>query len=217
MRKRVVMFRTASVMLMAANILAILLPVGLLAQTPADCQYDPASPSLNHARQNFKALNYTCADLEGDDFLKIDTLCYEENANAHVLMAAVYYAKLKDSKEKRHKVVEQFAKAFRSYTDWSGDLDIKSTEFISMMEQAKELVDLEIKKPEAPDIDTLAAVPKFDGEGKPWYKQWWAIGLGVGVVVGAVVLLGGGGDEAPDTTLADFPRPPAKEKSKTGK
>jgi len=217
MRKRVVMFRTASVMLMAANILAIFLPTGLPAQTAADCQYDPASPSLDHARQNFKALNYNCAELEVNDFLRIDTLSYEEKANAHVLMAAIYYAKLKDSKEKRQKVVEQFAKAFRSYTDWSGDLDIKSTEFISMMEQAKELVDMEVKKPDVPDIDTMAAIPKLEGEGKPWYTQWWAIGLGVGVVVGAVVLLGGGDEGAPDTALDDFPQPPAKGNAESGK
>ena len=46
-------------------------------------------------------------------------------------------------------------------------------------------------------------------DGKPWYKKWWAIGLGVGVVaVVAVAVGGGGGEDTPpeDTTLPGFPR-----------
>jgi len=211
MNKNVLLSRFTVVVMLISYVIAAILPVGAMAQEAAGCPYDQEAPSLEHARQTFKALNYNCAEMEINDLLKIDTLSLEDKANAHVLMAAVYYAKLKDSKEKRQKVVEQFAKAFRSYTNWSGDLDIKSTEFISMMEQAKELVDMEITAPEKPDLDTLVAVPTLKGEGKPWYKQWWAIGLGVGVVAGAVILLGGGDEAPPDTSLAGFPPPPTKD------
>jgi len=194
-------------------LIVVILPIGALGQAAINCPYDKESPDLEHARQTFKALNYSCAELELNDLLAKPGLSLEEKADAHVLMAAVYYAKLKDSKEKKSKVIEQFAKAFRSYASWSGDLDIKSTEFISMMEQAKTLVDAEIATPEKPDLDTILAVPVKTDQGgkKAWYTQWWAIGLGVGVVVGAVALMGGGGGDdgaANDTTLAGFPDPP---------
>jgi hypothetical protein len=50
-------------------------------------------------------------------------------------------------------------------------------------------------------------------EKKAWYKNWWAIALGVGVVAGAVALAGGGGGDGggttPDQPLPGFPPPPA--------
>ena len=209
MHKRVLLFRFSLTLVLISHLVVMVLPIGVLAQESINCPYDKNAPTLDHARQTFKGLNYNCAELELDDLLKDGSLTLEEKADAHVLMAAVYYAKLKDTKEKRSKVIEQFAQAFRSYADWSGDVDIKSTEFLSMMEQAKSLVNTEIK---TPDIDTLVAIPKLDsGEKKAWYTQWWAIGLGVGVV--AVVLLGGGGSDdpaPPDTTLATFPPLPTK-------
>ncbi len=210
MHKKVLLFRFSMTVVLISYLIVTILPIGVLAQESISCPYDKDAPSLEHARQTFKGLNYNCAEMEINDLLKDESLSLEDKANAHVLMAAVYYAKLKDVKEKRNKVIEQFAKAFRSYADWSGDLDIKSTEFLSMMEHAKSLVGTEIK---APDLDTLVAIPTIDtGEKKAWYTQWWAIGLGVGIVAGAVVLLGGGGDEPPpDTTLATFPRPPTKD------
>jgi len=213
MNKKVLLFRLSMTVVLISYLAATILPAGVLAQESINCPYDSEAPSLEHARQTFKALNYNCAEMEINDLLKDESLSLEEKANAHVLMAAVYYAKLKDAKEKRNRVIEQFAKAFRFYANWSGDLDIKSTEFLSMMEQAKSLVGTEIKAPETPDLDTLVAVPTIGtGEKKAWYKQWWAIGLGVGIVAGAVVLLGGGGDESPpDTTLAAFPLPPTKD------
>jgi hypothetical protein len=211
MHKRILLIRSAATVILISFMIVTVLPVGIMAQATITCPYDSAAPTLDHARQTFKALNYNCAEMEINDLLKKEDLSLEEKANAHVLMAAVYYAKLKDSKEKQHKVIEQFAQAFRSYANWSGDLDIKSTEFLSMMEQAKSLVETEIKVPETPALDTLVAVPVIGGKEKPWYTQWWAIGLGVGVVAGAVILMGGGGEEAaPDTSLAGFPPPPAK-------
>jgi len=208
MHKRVLLYRFSLTLVLISYLVVTVLPIGVLAQESISCPYDKNAPTLNHARQTFKGLNYNCAEMELDDLLKDESLTLEEKADAHVLMAAVYYAKLKDSKEKRSKVIEQFAQAFRSYANWSGDVDIKSTEFLSMMEQAKNLVNTEIK---TPDIDTLIVIPKLDdGKKKAWYTQWWAIGLGVGVVA-AVVLGGGGGDDPPpDTTLATFPPPPTK-------
>jgi hypothetical protein len=65
--------------------------------------------------------------------------------------------------------------------------------------------------------DTLIAEtvePEEVKQGKPWYRKWWALGSGVGVVVvGAVLLLGGGdsadgGGTTETDTLPDFPPPP---------
>lgn len=186
-----------------------------------ECPYDRANPSLENARISFKSLNYRCAEQEIEDFLNKTDLTMEERADAHVLLAAVYYAKSKNEDEKRRLVVNQFKEAFRSYRDWRGELDVSSTEFIEMMNEAKMLVDQEEEEElEAEPVVTPAdeeeeeepvyAQPTI-GEKKPWYKQWWAIALGVGVVAGTVVLVAGGGgdDDGGDGTVIDtLPGPP---------
>ena len=51
-----------------------------------------------------------------------------------------------------------------------------------------------------------------DSEAKPWYRKWWFIGLGAAVVAGTVALIASGGDDAepvPDKPLPGFPDPPA--------
>ena len=111
MHKRILLFRSAIVTSMISYFIVAILPIGALAQATINCPYDKEAPTLAHARQTFKALNYNCAEMEINDLLKQPDLSLEEKADAHVLMAAVYYAKLKDSKEKQTKVVEQFAKA----------------------------------------------------------------------------------------------------------
>jgi len=131
-------------------------------------------------------------------------------------MAAVYYAILKDSSEKRNAVIDQFKAAFKANRNWKGELDIISPEFSGMMKEARNQVDSEKGKSEEPQITqakdtTIAMAPETSARvgGKPWYKQWWAIGLGVGVVAGAIVILaGGGGETATIDTLPPFPPPP---------
>jgi hypothetical protein len=185
-----------------------------------ECPYDRANPSLENARISFKSLDYRCAEQEILDFLGQDGLTIEERADAHVLLAAVYYAKSKNEDEKRRLVVNQFKEAFRAYRDWRGELDISSTEFIEMMNEARVLVDQEEEqeaeeKPvvlpdEEQEKEPTYAKPTI-GEKKPWYKKWWAIALGVGVVAGAVVLAaGGGGDDGGDggTVIDTLPGPP---------
>lgn len=201
----------------------------LLTAQERDCPYDKADPSLDNARISFKSLDYECAEQEIEDFLKKDNITIEERADAHVLLAAVYYARSKDHNEKRELVVEQFKQAFRAYRNWRGELDISSTEFIEMMNAAKVLVDEEgeekpepvkpaVEKP-APPPPTPTTTPTTTiatttGKSKPWYKQWWAYVIGVGIVAGAAVALsGGGGDDGgggvtPADTLPNFPPPP---------
>jgi len=223
-------FRITGVMILACFAHVAVLPAVSWAQ---ECSYDRANPSLDNARISFKSLDYKCAEEEINDFLKLESIPIEQRADAHVLLAAVYYAKSKNDSEKRNLVVDQFKAAFRAYRAWRGELDITSTEFIEMMNAAKALVDEEAAKkpaPVVPPVEEKPAVAKPEvtkpevtkpqaaepakTEGKAWYKKWWAIGLGVGVVALAAVALGGGGDDGggggggTTDSLPGPPRPP---------
>lgn len=90
----------------------LLIPANSPGQTP-DCDYDKNAPSMEHARNSFKALNHICAEAEIIDFINAKAPNLKSKADAHVLLAAVYYGMLKDSQSKRVKVVEQFKQAFR--------------------------------------------------------------------------------------------------------
>ena len=125
-----------------AVMLAVLLPVMAGAQATV-CTYDKKAPSLESARYSLKMTDYTCAELEINDLLALDTLSLELRADAHVLLAAVYYAKLKNESEQRREVLDQFKAAFRVYREWGGELDIKSPKFQELMEQAKQQVEAE--------------------------------------------------------------------------
>lgn len=193
-------FRIIGVILLACFLHMATIPSLSLAQDTG-CSYDRVKPSLENARVSFKSLDYGCAEQEILDYLKLETITIEQRADAHVLLAAVYYAKSKNNNEKRSLVIEQFKKAFEAYRQWRGELDISSTEFIGMMNEAQRQVDEEareaVKPPETPVVEKPAVTETKPAEGqkKAWYKQWWAIGLGVGLVAGAALVLAGGGGE----------------------
>lgn len=201
-------FRSIIVIAILAYI-QTLIPIGALAQVN-DCGYDPANPDLEHARQSFRQINYNCAEQELKDLLAKEDIDLEVKANAHVLLAAVYYTIMRDAQEKEQKVVEQFAEAFRVYQNWSGDLDIKSSRFEELMEKAKTMVEEEEAKAEEAPVEEPPAKMKK----KPWYTKWWAIALGVGVVAVVVVAASGGGGDGGGTAgpLPDFPDTPTKDK-----
>jgi hypothetical protein len=221
MRIRIRYLRTTALIMLLAYSQAAFLPLWSYAQAPG-CEYSQEKPSLDNARKNFKSLNYKCAEMELNDLLKSPDLSLEDKSNAHILLAAVYYAMLKDDSEKKNMVMEQFKAAFKAYREWRGELDIKSPEFVEMMKEAQLLVDTETASQTAieqkPAEDTThheaAAVATAKTGGKVWYKQWWAIALGVGVVAGGVILLAGGGSDETSPAVLDtldtFPDPPGK-------
>lgn len=229
MHKGHLAFRAVALIMMAC-FLNTILPSAISGQT-SGCNYDRNDPSLESARISFKSLNYLCAEEEIEACLQKPDITLEERADAHVLLAAVYYAKVKNEGEKRNRVIEQFKQAFRSYRDWKGELDISSTEFIEMMNEAQKQVDTELRQAEeaaqekekeepvvTPIEPTVNAGTTTAKAAKPWYTKWWAIGLGVGLVAGAVVLAsGGGGDgdgggDGGNEPLPDFPDPPSSKK-----
>ena len=195
---------------------ALLLP-DLLAAQSVDCQYDRTKPSIDSARKNFKITNYVCAEKELKDLLAQESLSIEDKADAHVLLASVYYAMLRNDKNKKTKVTGQFVEAFKAYSAWRGDLDIRSPEFLAMMDEARELVAKQDSAKAAVALETpeTPTVSPPESKSKPWYKKWWVLGLGVGVVAVAAVALTGGGDDGdkeppPDQTLSDFPDTPTR-------
>lgn len=167
----------------------ILTPALLMAQA-IECPYDKSNPTIENARSSFISADYDCAEHELLDYLQIDKLTDELKADAHILLATVHYLNLRDDIDKKTKVIEQFKAAFKSNPDWRGKLEIDSSEFIELMNEARG--EKTLKK------------------SKPWYAKWWAIGLGVGVVAAVVVAASSGGDddEPIDNTLPGFPDPP---------
>jgi hypothetical protein len=208
-------FRLVTVSLLMIFLHSVMLPVIVLGQA-TDCQFDRSKPSLDNARKNFLALNYDCAEEEINALLNSEGLNTQIKADAHVLLAEVYYAKVRNDSEKKEKVVEQFVAAFKAYRDWRGELNITSPEFMNMMKEAQDMVDQGKTEPEEVKIEVPEEeTPKQPTEKKKgaWYKQWWAIGLGVGVVVGGVILIASGGSEDTSAdTLASFPPPPTSKK-----
>ena len=221
MYRRAGVLKAGAILTLIVFLQALVLPQLVQAQT-TDCPFDQDNPSIENARYNFRITNYDCAEIELQTLLADENLDMQVKADAHVLLAAVYYAKIRDDEQKQDLVVEQFVAAFKAFRNWRGDLDIKSPEFVAMMEQAQVLVDkqddavdaakdkVEEQLPE--EQKEMAQVVPVSGDGKkPWYKQWWAIGLGVGLVATAVVVAaGGGGDEEGGEELPGFPPTPSK-------
>ncbi len=137
--------------LLAAFVLCYPLPA-----RSAECKFDRKNPNITNARINFKALNYECAEEELGLLLRDTTLSYQDKANAHVLLAAVYYARLKNESDMKTRVIDQFKEAFRTYRNWRGELDIKSTDFEDLMNAARQQLDQE---PIAPVTEEPAAKP----------------------------------------------------------
>jgi hypothetical protein len=219
MKKHFSVLKITSVLLFIIYTNSLFVPTMVLGQE-GDC-FDKTNPTLESARKSFLALNYQCAEEELDALLKMETLSTEQRADAHVLLAEVYYARVRDNSEKRSKVISQFVAAFEAYREWKGELNIKSPEFMAMMKEAQVMVDEEEESKEAAAAEEKPAefepVPtttiKPETTKKPWYTKWWAIGLGVGLVAGIVIIAaGGGGDDGGGGTgsndLPDFPDPP---------
>lgn len=205
--------------LLVVYLLLLMQPFAASAQQ-VNCPFDRENPSIDNARMQFKVTNYTCAEEELNALLAQESLDLKTKADAHVLLAQVYYAKLRDSEDMEKKVVAEFVAAFRAYKNWKGDLDIQSSEFVALMKMAQDQIAAEEADKEGTSIDLASEqVPSEEGAGleakkKPWYKKWYVLGLGAVVVGSAALMIGGsgGGDngETPTTDLPDFPSVPGK-------
>jgi hypothetical protein len=184
-----------------------------------ECDYDRQNPSLESARKSFQVFDFQCAEQEIQDLLMQKSLSLEEKANAHVLLAAVYFEMLQGDAQRRGKILDQFKEAFRSYRDWRGDLDIQSPEFRAIMEEAKKDILAETnasaQKNAATEAPVVTRPPHADsGSRMGGSTKWILIGLGVGAVGIAALALGGGGggNGNGDNTLPGFPSHPEDSK-----
>lgn len=184
--------RIGVMLLVAVFLNAILMP-GIAASKESDCDFDKKKPALVHAQKVFDSGDFRCAEVELNALIKDKKTNLEDRAAARILLVKVYNAMIH---EDLNKPVDQ---------------------------PAAEPVEKPAPPPPPPAKDTVvekqpAAVvksPVLESKtgGKPWYKKWWAMALGVGVVAAVAVAAGGGGDtpeEEEPNTLASPPPPPSK-------
>lgn len=174
----------------ALAVFLFLSPSDSSAQMP-QCGYDRVAPSLDHARFSFRTANYVCAELELRDLLSIDTVDLKQKADAHVLLAAVYYAMLAGKNQQRDKALEQFSAAFQAYRDWKGELDIKSEDFQALMDEAKRRIEAQSAPPtgESPVITEPEPQPTLtptQAQGCPKSTAAW---VSTGVFVASTAFL----------------------------
>ena len=137
-----------------------------------------------------------------------------------MLLAAVYFEWTEDPGVRRQKVRQQLVEGLKADPHWSGSFEVTSPAFLSIYNDAREMVDYmnrmspEPLEPQADTILTSEPLTEAAKNGTPWYRKWWALGSGVGVVVlGAALILGGsssagGSDSTRVDTLPGFPPPP---------
>ncbi|MGD8922316.1 MAG: hypothetical protein PVH24_03645 [Candidatus Zixiibacteriota bacterium] len=198
---------------------AVVCTVLSLAVSSADevsCDFNSENPRVLHAKVFFTGGQYACAEQELKAVLAKPDITSHTAADAHMLLAAVYFQTVSDREVRRQRTREQFIQGLRADRKWSGNLAVSSAEFITIFNDARELVEWLYKEsPELFASDSLAEeqVTEAVARKKPWYKRWWALASGVGVAVlaGAIILGGGNnGSEPPPAgdTLPEFPPTP---------
>ena len=196
----------------------MLLAPSLITAQSEYCIYDRKTPMVESALESFRNKDYECAQWELGDLLEQKKVAPELRADALVLLAQVNYMMIEDKQEKRSTVRKNLITAFRTYPDWKGDLQVRSSEFLNLINDSKDIAHrLGIIPPDTFDEEeALIEEAAFEEpEKKAWYKKWWVFGTGVGAMALAVVLISGGDDKEEDKivldTLPDFPPSPGSQ------
>ncbi len=206
--------RSLVCMLIASLLCATVWPDCALAQT-VECNYDRKAPSLKSARGSFQEFDFACAERELTDLLKSPNLDAGVQADAHALLAAIYFQTLPDNKSRREKVIEEFRRTYSLRPEWSGRPDVQTPAFRDLMTEAKRQVDQlrQRDKPSPPPASTATKpTPAVTAETKPASKggskkTWIYVAVGAAAAGVAVMALGGGGNGG-SATLPNFPPPP---------
>lgn len=204
--------------LAASYLCATIWPDCVLAQT-VECNYDRKAPSLKSARGSFQEFDFACAERELTDLLKAPNLDAGVQADAHALLAAIYFQTLPDNKSRREKVIEEFRRTYSLRPEWNGRPDVQTPAFRDLMTEAKRQVDQlrQKDKPAPPPTTTTPKpTPAVTAESKPASKggskkTWVYVALGAAAAGVAVIALGGGGGGGSNggSNLPNFPPPPA--------
>jgi hypothetical protein len=179
-----------------------LLFTNLINAQSADCDYDRQQPSLEHAENIFMTSLYSfdCAVMEISDLLNrgIDAEIY---ARAKFLLGQAYWGQIiyeQSPIPDTQMVIHELIEGFKADSSWVGEWYwMDDDEFLSIAETARY------------KADSIMSIPPPQ-KGK-WYKKWWAIGSGVGIVAVAIVAFTRGGEDEPPVTfdtIPYFPDPP---------
>ncbi len=206
--------RKQSIRVVIYAVVCVMISLGILSADEVSCDFNADNPRVLHAKMYFTGGQYACAEQELIALLERPDINRHAAADAHMLLAAVYFQTTDAEGARRQKTREQFILGLRADRKWSGNLAVSSAEFITIFNDARELVEWLYKEsPElfASDSVTEEQVAEAVAKKKPWYKRWWALasGIGVAVLAGAIILGGGNdGNTTPADTLPDFPPTP---------
>ncbi len=215
--------RLFSSAILCGTLLSIFGSVSLLAQD-SECTYSETTPSIQSARTTFRAAGLNCAEKELNELLALQNISRQEKADAHLLLASVYFIKEPDANARRHRVKKELVAMYMADRRWQGQLEIVSSEFRTLLKDAREMANWRYQQsPELTDeysIDSLqvalADSTRFEYENlenkKPWYTKWWALSSGVGLVIVAATVISSAEEVVPPPipvdTLPDFPSTP---------
>jgi hypothetical protein len=92
----------------------------------AECDYDRSHPSLNSASGFMEELNWACARAELNDLLANTATSEHDKADAHVMLAIIYYRTIKEYAARSDSVLTEFLNALDKNPGITPRLDIDS-------------------------------------------------------------------------------------------
>ena len=208
--------RPARFILLLVSIWLAINPCFLTAQTP-ECEYPGNFPTVENARLVFRSADLECAKKELRDLLSREEISRETRADAHMLLASVYFIEETDNITRRIKVKQELVEVFLSYRNWQGQLEIRSAEFRKILSDARDLAEghyqnsPDLQKDYEEQLLLIDSTTQVMTEKRKWYTKWWAIGSGVGIIAMAAILMTGSNDQTgslPIDTLPPFPDRP---------
>lgn len=187
----------------------------------ANCDYDRQKVDLVQVRRFMGGLRWDCVIQSGNDFLATKPAAPNDSINTLIILGYAHSRLQAQGKGNYEtEILAEYKSALTIYRALNGNLDstmigdlfvqltndkkVSSRELFNRARFEVLMTPIAVIEP-----DTTAAVAKPSA----WYKKWWAIASGVGVVAVAAALAAGGGDGGGDDvvpidTIPSFPPPP---------
>lgn len=174
-------------LVISAFLNATLLPNAAASQEPG-CESDKKSPPFARARKVLENGADPGAESESNAVIKNNSISYRPAAQVMPVNADDAMIDEDLSRTAEESAEEQVDKA----TPLTNDTSI-------------------VKKPAA-EVQPRAF--EFRSGRKPWYKKWWAMVVGVGLVATVAVVAGGGGSDEEKEPSDELPPPPDRPSGK---
>lgn len=205
----------ANLVLLLVSVWLGISPSLLIGQEP-DCQYQTGHPTVANARRVFRSADLVCAEMELRELLDNDQVPGKTKADAHLLLASIYFVEDVDESLRRGKVKQELVALYLADRYWQGELEIRTSEFRKILADARGLADwryrnspeLQKKYEQQLLLDTSLTASQTDSSWQPnqtkknWYTRWWAVGSGVGIIAMAAILMSGS-NNSPEPILVD--------------